>query len=87
MLRVIFTLFQDEGDHSARDECQPDGQHEGEIERVSCGFSLLVDVKDWEGFSCHREGEIWVVRRGLQDRLVHELRESCGHILRSRVDI
>ena len=86
MLEVELALIQDELHHDARNQCQGNSCHEGEVEgarRFSLVFEHLVDR---ERCGHHIELQVFVSSGCSEDGLIHVLRVEGRDILRGHIE-
>ena len=86
MLKLLLALFQDVGNHDARDQGEPDRDHEGKVKRLGCRFALLEGIEDRVGSRRDLELQVWRVDCVRKDALIHELRVEGSDVLGSDVE-
>ena len=74
MLDLVLSFIENELDHDARDHGHGNGDHDHKVVGIARLLLVHLHLVDREGVSGHVVDQIFVTRRCLQERLVHEVR-------------
>ena len=87
MLEVLLSLVHDIAHNESWQQGEADRDHEKERDDTRLPLLILVLLEDGIGVRHQLELEVLPARRRPQDRLIHVLRVSNGHILTRSVNI